>query len=121
MLHVPLRHAEVTPMPDGSARIDGLTLDEVVAALEADDSLLVVRNDGADLAGLSVRETEILRYIASGYSNEALAAAMFLSVNTVKSHIRSAYRKVGAVSRSQAVGWAMRHGLTEPPTCGPHN
>ena len=34
-----------------------------------------------------------------------------VSLSTVKSHIRSAYRKIGVSSRSQAVLWAVRHGL----------
>jgi DNA-binding CsgD family transcriptional regulator len=66
----------------------------------------VTDSDGA-LAELSAREMEILRIISQGLSNEDVANRMFLSINTVKSDIRSAYRKIGVTSRSQAVRWGL--------------
>jgi NarL family two-component system response regulator LiaR len=62
-------------------------------------------------AGLSARESEILGFIARGHTNEEIATTAFLSINTVKTYIRSAYRKIGVTSRSQAVGWALRNGF----------
>jgi len=62
-------------------------------------------------AGLSPREAEMLALIARGLSNEDIAAACYLSINTVKSYIRDAYRKIGVSTRPQAVGWALRHGV----------
>jgi DNA-binding NarL/FixJ family response regulator len=61
--------------------------------------------------GLSAREAEILALITQGMTNEAIAARAYLSINTVKSYIRSAYRKIGATRRSQAVRWGMEHGM----------
>ena len=60
---------------------------------------------------LTRRETEVLSYIAAGLSNVDIAAELFLSVNSVKSHIRSAYRKIGVNRRVEAVRWAIKHGL----------
>jgi DNA-binding NarL/FixJ family response regulator len=60
---------------------------------------------------LTVRERETLAHIATGKSNDDIARHMRISVNSVKSYIRSAYRKVGVQSRSQAVLWAVTHGL----------
>jgi NarL family two-component system response regulator LiaR len=60
---------------------------------------------------LSPRESEILSFIAQGYSNEEIAAKIFLSINTVKTYIRTAYRKIGATTRAQAVRWASQHGF----------
>jgi NarL family two-component system response regulator LiaR len=68
--------------------------------------------------GLTRRELDILRLIGSGISNQAIAAALYLSINSVKTYIRTAYRKIGATGRSQAVLWAVRHGLT--PSGGGH-
>lgn len=64
--------------------------------------------------GLSPREVEILALITQGLSNQAIAERLFLTVNTLKSHIRSTYKKIGATSRPQAVAWAMQHGFAPP-------
>ena len=61
--------------------------------------------------GLSPRESEILGFIAQGFTNEQIAARAYLSINTVKTYIRTAYRKIEVTSRSQAVGWALRNGF----------
>jgi NarL family two-component system response regulator LiaR len=63
-------------------------------------------------AGLSPREAEIVALIARGLSNQEIADRAFLSINTIKSYIRSAYRKMDGVERrSQAVIWAMKNGF----------
>jgi DNA-binding NarL/FixJ family response regulator len=61
--------------------------------------------------GLNVREAEILRLIAQGLSNEEIADRDCLSINTIKTYIRSAYAKIGVHTRSQAVAWALQHGF----------
>jgi len=60
---------------------------------------------------LTARERETLAHIATGKSNDEIARQMRISLNSVKSYIRSAYRKTGVQSRSQAVLWAVSHGL----------
>jgi len=65
-------------------------------------------------AGLSEREVEILALITQGLSNKEIADRLFLTINTLKSHIRSTYKKIGATSRPQAVAWAMQHGFAAP-------
>jgi len=70
------------------------------------------RRDAAQLAtGLTDREVAVLELIAGGLSNDQIAAELFVSINTVKTYVRTAYRRIGADSRSQAVIWAMQHGL----------
>ena len=61
--------------------------------------------------GLTNRESEILALITQGKSNEDVAALTFLSKNSIKSYIRSAYRKIGVSSRTQAVLWGVEHGF----------
>jgi DNA-binding NarL/FixJ family response regulator len=61
-------------------------------------------------AGLNDREAAILTSIAQGLSNADIAQREFLSINTVKTYIRSAYGKIGVQTRSQAVLWALQHG-----------
>lgn len=61
--------------------------------------------------GLTAREREILALIALGYSNLEIASEIHLGINTIKTHIRGGYRKIGATNRAEAVAWAIRHGL----------
>ena len=62
--------------------------------------------------GLTDREAEILALITQGKSNEEIRALTYLSINSVKSYIRSTYRKIGVSSRTQAVLWGVAHGFT---------
>jgi NarL family two-component system response regulator LiaR len=61
--------------------------------------------------GLSARESEILCLIVAGLSNQDIAKRSYLSLNTVKTYIRTAYRKINAETRTQAVLWGIDHGL----------
>ena len=49
--------------------------------------------------------------ITSGATNAEIAAQLFVSINSVKSYIRSAYRKMGVTSRAKAVLWGVEHGM----------
>ena len=62
-------------------------------------------------AGLTPREAEILALITQGLSNEEIAKRAFLSINSVKTYIRTAYRKINVASRSQAVLWGVDNGF----------
>jgi len=61
--------------------------------------------------GLSAREAEIIALITQGLSNQEIAQRSYLSINSVKTYIRTAYRKMGVASRSQAVLWGVNHGF----------
>lgn len=61
--------------------------------------------------GLTDREAEILAFITQGKSNADIAKLAYLSPNTVKSYIRSVYRKIEAGSRTQAVLWGIDNGF----------
>jgi NarL family two-component system response regulator LiaR len=61
--------------------------------------------------GLSARESEVLALITQGLSNQEIADRTYLSINSVKTYIRTAYRKIDVSRRSQAVAWGMRHGF----------
>lgn len=66
--------------------------------------------------GLTAREAEVLALITQGLSNQEIALRTYLSINSVKTYIRTAYRKIGVTRRSQAVGWGMSHGFTPDRT-----
>jgi DNA-binding NarL/FixJ family response regulator len=61
--------------------------------------------------GISDRESEVLALITQGKSNAEIAARTHLAQNTVKTHIRNAYRKIGATNRVDAVLWGVRNGF----------
>jgi len=60
---------------------------------------------------LSPRETEVLRLVASGNSNPAIATALFVSEATVKTHLLHAFEKLAVSDRTHAVTRAMELGL----------
>lgn len=64
-----------------------------------------------DEHGISPREAEVLTLICQGLTNEDITTRAFITLNTVKSHIRSVYRKIGVTTRSQAVRWGIEHGF----------
>jgi DNA-binding NarL/FixJ family response regulator len=61
--------------------------------------------------GLTQRESEILSYMVSGLSNRGIANKLVIGEETVKSHIRSIYRKLGVNDRTGAVATALREGI----------
>lgn len=64
-----------------------------------------------DSLGLTSREAQVMGLICRGHSNIQIGEELFLGVNTIKTYIRSAYRKIGVTSRSQAVIWGLENGL----------
>jgi len=63
---------------------------------------------------LTDSEHAVLRFLPSHMTNEEISAALFLSVNTVKTHLRSAYKKLGVRSRRDAIARGRRLGLLLP-------
>jgi DNA-binding NarL/FixJ family response regulator len=61
--------------------------------------------------GLTQRESEILKFVVSGLSNRAIASKLVIGDETVKSHLRSIYRKLGVSDRTGAVATALREGI----------
>ncbi|GAA4696606.1 response regulator transcription factor [Nocardioides conyzicola] len=102
----------------------GSDAEQVVSGIEAvhrgetvtPSEVLVTERDAAGEwpgreFGLSARESEVLALITQGLSNQEIADRTYLSINSVKTYIRTAYRKVEVTRRSQAVAWGMRHGF----------
>lgn len=61
--------------------------------------------------GLTPREIDVLRLVSRGRSNKEMAAAMFVSEETVKTHMKSLFQKLDVHDRAQAVAVAMQRGL----------
>jgi two-component system, NarL family, response regulator LiaR len=94
---------------------------EVVVVPDADSQSSAATNGHVgrwpgDHLGLSPRESEVLALVCQGLSNQEITERAFIGINTVKTHIRTLYRKIGVESRSQAVAWGMRHGFEKSHT-----
>jgi DNA-binding NarL/FixJ family response regulator len=83
---------------------------------DADESPVIGPGDSASGRDLDVgdrdptqREVQLLGLIGQGRSNSEIAEELHVGPKTVKSYIRTAYRKIGAFNRSQAVSWATMH------------
>ena len=99
-----------------SAAADGLAvLDPRVPAMLLAAARAPVRAAAAP-DGLTSREAEILGLIARGLTNPEIAARLFLSNHTIKTHINRIFAKTGSRDRVAAIGYAHRHGIGEPGT-----
>jgi two-component system nitrate/nitrite response regulator NarL len=64
---------------------------------------------------LSIRESQVMALVASGYSNREIADRLGIAYNTVKNHLRSILSKLGVKNRAQAAAYAVSHGLVSLP------
>ena len=67
----------------------------------------------ADRSNLTLREIQILEFLAEGKSNKEIASFLSISDETVKTHLKRLYEKLGAADRAQAVAIALRQNLIE--------
>ncbi|NUP73594.1 MAG: response regulator transcription factor [Sinomonas sp.] len=61
--------------------------------------------------GITLREAEVLALITQGMSNSEIAERTLLSINSVKTYIRSCYRRIGVTNRANAILWGLDHGF----------
>jgi len=90
-----------------------MALDPGMAARAADTAARLQRDEfwpGAR-QGLTQRESEILALVVDGLSNRGIANKLVIGEETVKSHLRSIYRKLGVGDRTGAVAYALREGI----------
>lgn len=64
-----------------------------------------------EVEALTEREVTVLAHLMRGRRTKEIAEAMFLSVNTIKSHTQQLYRKILVNNRSQAILWGLEHGF----------
>jgi DNA-binding NarL/FixJ family response regulator len=91
------------------ATADGTSV--VAPTLERSVARLIIELQVADNRRLSVREIDVMRLASKGLSVSDIAAQLFISANTTRTHLQRSYRKLGAVNRTGAVAAAMRRGM----------
>jgi PAS domain S-box-containing protein len=96
-----------------------LALLVALSAQLEDTGIPLIRTFGPDASSapgglLTGRECEIVRHVALGQSSPEIAALLFLSPNTVRTHIKKAMAKTEARTRAQLVAIALTRGLIEP-------
>jgi len=113
-LDVPYEAARVRVLLGRACRELG---DTDTARMELDAADWVFRQLGAAArastatGALTAREAEVLRLVAAGRTNRAIAAELFLSEKTVARHVSNIFAKLGVSSRSAATAWAYEQGL----------
>jgi len=83
--------------------VDAVTLVRAIERVSRATSVLPQELPGR--SPLTPREAEVVGLLAQGLSNQQIADHLHLSINSVKTHLRSSYRRIGAVNRAQAVRW----------------
>jgi DNA-binding NarL/FixJ family response regulator len=110
--------AAILCVASGSATLDPAVQHHVVAALAPIPPSSALPEPAGELLPdeLTPREAEVLVLIAGGLSNAEIAERLFVSQTTVKSHINHLFAKAGLRDRAQAVNYAYRTGLAQPPS-----
>lgn len=95
-----------------AAAADGATyLDPQIARVVVENLRPPAIEAQAEVASLSEREVEVLKLIVEGKSNQEIAQALYLSTNTIKTHVRGIMNKLSVDDRVQAAVIALRSGL----------
>ena len=88
-----------------------LSRDLLVRSLQSLREEIGREKGGVMLAALTFREQEILKLIVAGQDNQSIADKLFISPNTVKTHVSNIYKKIDATNRVQAIIWATENAL----------
>lgn len=94
----------------GKIYIDG-EIDKVLQ--KSMDCIKQDKTESLKVDELSHREYDILKLVASGYSNKAIAGQLFISEKTVKNHLTQIFRKLDVNDRVQATLFAIKHGIKQ--------
>jgi DNA-binding NarL/FixJ family response regulator len=92
----------------GQVQLDGAVMRRLLSSLTS-------RAEPGASGSLTQREREILRLVALGKANKAIAAELGISEQTARTHVSSILAKLGVASRTQAALWAIREGVADAP------
>ncbi|MFJ2740818.1 AAA family ATPase [Streptomyces sp. NPDC087440] len=104
---------------DTAIRLGAVPLREALDTLIRRGRLADAPAAGERIADLTARESEVLRLLGRGLTNRQIGEELYISGKTASVHVSNILAKLGAASRTEAVGIAYREGLIEPETNGP--
>jgi NarL family two-component system response regulator LiaR len=114
-------HGYLSKGLDGRRLAEGIVAvhrgEEIVARSTADPDDAVeaedpgVRRWPGQAAGLTERESEVLALITQGRSTRDIGTALYIGVNSVKTHTQKVFRKIGVTTRTEAALWGIDHGF----------
>jgi DNA-binding NarL/FixJ family response regulator len=116
-VEVPYETARVRVLMSSACRALGdgdaadLELAEAHAAFEQLGARPELGAQGGGARGLTARELQVLRRVAAGATNKAIAAELVLSERTVDRHVSNIFAKLGVSSRTAAAAYAYEHQL----------
>jgi DNA-binding NarL/FixJ family response regulator len=100
---------------EGVYQLDAAVIEHLISPLPPEPpdtpSPSALRNEDEDTPGLTRRERDILRLIATGATNREVAERLYISEGTVKNHLARLFNRLGLRDRTQAVLFAREHGL----------
>ncbi len=100
-----------------SKRVSPDEFPQALLAIAEASEPITVGIEPADLSGrlavLTEKEQEVLRAASRGFSNREIGRRLWITEQTVKFHLTNIYRKIGVANRTEAVSWALHHGLIE--------
>jgi LuxR family maltose regulon positive regulatory protein len=111
MANLLAKAVDANAFPDYATRLLSILSSEANKPIRVKVSIADSTKQTDTQVTISVRELEVLRLIAGGKSNKAIADELYLSVGTVKRHVNNIYSKLGIENRSQAVSRARELGL----------
>ena len=103
-----LRDIDTPTVAEGEVLIDPVTLTRLLAQVARERELH--RAASTLLDDLTDREREILQLLAEGMRNEGIATKLFISPQTVQTHVRNILGKLRVHSKLEAVAFAVKHG-----------
>ncbi|GAA1217674.1 hypothetical protein GCM10009646_01030 [Streptomyces aureus] len=101
---------------DTAVRLGAVPLREALDTLVRRGRLAKTPAAGERIADLTARESEVLRLLGQGRTNRQIGEELYISGKTASVHVSNILAKLGAASRTEAVGIAYREGLIEPET-----
>ncbi|MGW6159448.1 LuxR C-terminal-related transcriptional regulator, partial [Streptomyces sp. NPDC055144] len=101
---------------DTAVRLGAVPLREALDTLVRRGRLAKATAAGERIADLTARESEVLRLLGRGRTNRQIGEELYISGKTASVHVSNILAKLGAASRTEAVGIAYREGLIEPET-----
>lgn len=96
---------------DDTAHLELAAARRTLAEFGAGPALAALQPDARDQYGLSARELEVLRLVATGLTNREVAERLTIAVRTVDRHVANILTKLGVPSRTAASSFAHEHGL----------